>query len=86
MLAEVENEIRTLIISIIESIAAPPYQVPTDQSIQQIIEHTYHPSYNIHQGKCYQQHSMNLCGYHAIFNTFCFLNYLNATKECEFRI
>lgn len=31
MLSEVEHEMRTLIISIIESIAAPPYQVPADQ-------------------------------------------------------
>lgn len=42
-----------------------------------LIEHVYNPNYNIYQGKCYQQFSPNLCGYHAIFNTFCFLKLFN---------
>lgn len=42
-----------------------------------LVPSTYFESYNLYQGKCYQQFSPNLCGYHAIFNTFCFLKMLN---------
>ena len=37
----------------------------------------HHKNYNLYQGKCFEQNSDNLCGYHAIFNTFCFLSLMN---------
>lgn len=42
-----------------------------------LIPHLYNENYRVRQGQCYQQNSPNLCGYHAIFNTFCFLKMFN---------
>jgi hypothetical protein len=44
--------------------------------LSQLIPHAYVPSLNVHHGRCYQQYTSNLCGYHAIFNTLCFLNFI----------
>jgi hypothetical protein len=54
-------------------------------TLTEVLPHLYNVSYRIHQGRCYQQHSPNLCGYHAIFNTFCFLKLLQG-GPCEYNI
>ena len=52
--------------------------IKTDRkSMKELIPHIYNETYKIHQGKCFMQNSPNLCGYHAIFNTFCFLKMFN---------
>ena len=45
-------------------------------SLPDLIPHTYNPRYNLYIGQCHQQHTSNLCGYHAIFNNLCFLNFI----------
>lgn len=50
-----------------------------DVPLQQLIPHRYYPTYGVRQGECYQQYTSNLCGYHACFNTLCFLHLLNRT-------
>lgn len=56
--------------SIPASLPASPSELP------KFITHTYRPSVNVHQARVYQQLTDNFCGYHAAFNTLCFLHKL----------
>ena len=62
---------------ILESTLSDVCRVPLmvlNQPLPSLIAHTYHPKWKVHHVKCYQQRTPNLCGYHAAFNTACFLN------------
>ena len=52
------------------------------QALTALIPHTYHPSYKVHHAKVYQQRTGNLCGYHAAYNTVCFLSIMQGESTC----
>ena len=45
-----------------------------NKPLPSLITHTYSKLINVHHGKSYQQYTDNLCGYHAVYNTLCFLH------------
>ena len=63
----------------VSQIVAPPIDTE-GKSMKELIPHIYNEKYNVHQGRCFQQNSSNLCGYHAVFNTFCFLKMFEGGK------
>lgn len=72
----IQQMISEILNGIVHQIIALPRKL-CDTPLVQSFPHTYHENYKIYQGTCYQQFSPNLCGYHAIFNTFCFLKALH---------
>jgi hypothetical protein len=58
---------------VLSDVCNPVKEIPV-ASLPDLIPHVYNPRYNLYQGRCHQQTTPNLCGYHATFNTLCFLN------------
>ena len=77
---EAGEVIDDILATMIRQVTAPPLDVQ-GQTLGQLVPHVYNEGYKVHQGQCYQQNSPNLCGYHAIFNTFCLLKMLQGGKS-----
>jgi len=60
---------------VLNDVCNPSHLVP-HLPLTELIPHKYNSKYNLYQGKCHQQTTSNLCGYHATFNTLCFLNFV----------
>ena len=73
-----------LLEDVLKDVCHPTREIPL-ATLPELIPHTYNPRFNLYMGRCYQQHTPNLCGYHATFNSLCFLNFIKR-GESHFNI
>jgi hypothetical protein len=63
-------------------ICRAPSPVPP-KPLTELVPNTYFPDYKVHHARVYQQRTGNLCGYHAAFNTLCFLSLLQGNTAYD---